>query len=116
MVFANIGKTLESYQRTLQPPATWFDRFVDALSEGQIERAGLLVSEQELRGLKLYTATERTQCLQSHNGPVLSNGDGFNNIGTGRFSRESMDFGRVFGLLAVLMDEFNCLGDYSDAA
>ena len=27
-----------------------------------------------------------------------------------------MDFGRVFGLQAVLMDEFNCLGDYSDAA
>ncbi len=115
MVFANIGETLEAYQRTLQSPATWFDRFVKALSEGQIERAGQLVSEQELRGLKLYTATERTRCLQCHNGPILSNGGGFNNIGTGRYSGESMDFGGVFGLLAVLMDEFNCLGDYSDA-
>ena len=114
-VFANIGKTLEAYQRTLHPPETRFDRFVDALTEGQIERANKLVSEEELIGIKLYTDTERTQCLQCHNGPLLSNG-GFHNIGTGRFSGESMDFGRVFGLQAVLMDEFNCLGDYSDAA
>lgn len=114
-VFANIGKTLEAYQRNLHPPETRFDRFVDALSEGDIEKADNLVSDQELRGLKLYTDSERTQCLQCHNGPLLSNG-GFHNIGTGQFSGKSMDFGRVFGLQAVLMDEFNCLGEYSDAS
>jgi len=114
-VFANIGKALEAYQRTLQPPETRFDRFVQALSEGETQRAGQMVSQKELLGIKLYTDTERTQCLQCHNGPLLSNG-GFHNIGTGRFSGKSMDYGRVFGLQAVLMDEFNCLGDYSDAA
>lgn len=113
-VFANIGKTLGAYQRTLHPPETRFDRFVEALTRGETKQAAEMVSEQELHGIRLYTDTERTQCLQCHNGPLLSNG-GFHNIGTGRFSGKSMDFGRVFGLQAVLMDEFNCLGNYSDA-
>jgi cytochrome c peroxidase len=56
----------------------------------------------------------RTQCLQCHNGPMLSNG-GFHNIGSGNFTGELLDFGRVFGIRAVLTDEFNCLGPYSDA-
>jgi len=59
-------------------------------------------------------SAEKTQCLQCHNGPAFSNGD-FHNIGTGNFSGEHLDFGRVFGLQAVLIDEFNCLGPYSDA-
>lgn len=113
--FANIGKTLEAFQRTLHPPETRFDRFVSALSQGNMDQASELATDQELAGIKLYTDDQRTQCLRCHNGPLLSNG-GFHNIGTGQFSGENMDFGRVFGLQAVLMDEFNCLGDYSDAS
>ena len=45
---------------------------------------------------------------------MFTNG-GFHNIGTGNFSGEHLDFGRVFGLRAALMGEFNCLGKYSDA-
>lgn len=113
-VFANLGKALEAFQRTLELPETRFDRFVVALNQENWERADELISEEELEGIKLYTDDQRTQCLRCHSGPLLSNG-GFHNIGTGRFSGEAMDFGRVFGLQAVLMDEFNCLGDYSDA-
>ena len=75
---------------------------------------GDLLSVQEITGLKLSMDSRRTQCLQCHNGPMFTNG-GFHNIGTGNFSGEHLDFGRVFGLRAVLMDEFNCLGKYSDA-
>ncbi len=113
-VFANIGKALGAFQRTLELPETRFDRFVAALNQEDWEQAKKLISKEELEGLKLYTDDQRTQCLRCHNGPLFSNG-GFHNIGTGRFSGESMDFGRVFGLQAALMDEFNCLGDYSDA-
>lgn len=113
-VFANIGKALGAFERTLELPETRFDRFVAALNQDDTAQAAELVSEEELQGIKLYTDDQRTQCLQCHNGPLLSNG-GFHNIGTGKFSGENMDFGRVFGLQAVLMDEFNCLGDYSDA-
>lgn len=113
-VFANLGKTLEAFQRTLEPPETRFDQFVAALAAGNIDRARELSSPAEIQGMKLFIDDERAQCLRCHNGPMLSNG-GFHNIGTGKFSGENMDFGRVFGLQAVTMDEFNCLGEYSDA-
>jgi len=113
-VFANLGKALGAFQRTIELPETRFDRFVAALDQENWERADQLVTEKELEGIKLYTDDRRTQCLRCHNGPLFSNG-GFHNIGTGRFSGESMDYGRVFGLQAALMNEFNCLGDYSDA-
>lgn len=72
------------------------------------------ITDEEMEGIKLFIDPERTKCLQCHNGPMLSNG-GFHNIGSGNFQGEQLDFGRMFGLQAVLVNEFNCLGDYSDA-
>jgi cytochrome c peroxidase len=46
--------------------------------------------------------------------PLFSNG-GFHNVATGSFEGERLDFGRALGLRAVLLDEFNCLGPFSDA-
>lgn len=112
-VYANIGKTLAAYERTLQPAQSRFDRYVAALLKGQVTAANRL-SDDEITGAKLFIDSGRTQCLQCHNGPFLTNG-GFHNIGTGNLSGENLDFGRVFGVQAVLLDEFNCLGDYSDA-
>ncbi|MEM7678023.1 MAG: hypothetical protein AAF449_18680, partial [Myxococcota bacterium] len=54
-------------------------------------------------------------CLRCHNGPRLTNG-GFHNIGTGTLQGEGLDFGRIFGIRSLLMDEFNCRGPYSDAS
>jgi cytochrome c peroxidase len=45
---------------------------------------------------------------------LFSNG-GFHNIGSGNFDGANLDFGRVYGIRMALMDEFNCLGPYSDA-
>ncbi len=113
-IFANLGKALEAFERTLDPPQTRFDRFINAVSEGKTEKAMEMASREEVQGMKLFIDDQRAQCLRCHNGPMLSNG-GFHNIGTGKFSGKSMDFGRVFGLQAVLIDQFNCLGEYSDA-
>lgn len=113
--FSNIGKVLEAFQRTLLPEPSKFDHFVDALTAGQQDKALSMVSESQILGAKLFIDQEKTQCLQCHNGPMLTNG-GFHNIGSGVFSGPNMDYGRVFGLQSVLMDEFNCLGKYSDAA
>jgi cytochrome c peroxidase len=113
-VFSNVGKALEAFQRTLDPPKTRFDQFVSALLEGKADKVRELASPREIRGMRLFIDGERGQCLRCHNGPMLSNG-GFHNIGTGKFSGQNMDFGRVFGLQAVVIDEFNCLGKYSDA-
>ena len=110
-VYANVGKAIAAYERTLNPPLTPFDRYVAALADEQSD--GQLTGD-EIAGARLFMDAERSQCLQCHSGPFLTNGE-FHNIGTGNFSGENLDFGRAIGLRAVLMDEFNCLGPYSDA-
>ena len=73
-----------------------------------------MLIEDERVGLGLFLDRERTHCLRCHNGPWFTNG-GFNDIGTGHFSGEQLDRGRVYGFRSALMDELNCLGRYSDA-
>ncbi len=111
VAFSNLGKSLEAYQRTLLPEPTRFDFFVEEVLE---DGSSDLLSDQELNGLRLFIDGEKTQCLQCHNGPLLTNGE-FHNVGSGGFTGERLDFGREIGLRAVLMDEFNCIGPYSDA-
>ena len=114
-VFVNVGKSIGAYEQTLAPIETRFDRFVESVSDGKPDYN--LLSKKELRGARLFIDSEKTQCLECHNGPLFSNGD-FHNIGTGVVSVEPgtpLDFGRVFGVQAALINEFNCQGRYSDA-
>lgn len=110
--YANLGRAIAAYERTLSLEASRFDAFADAVLEGGSGKD--ILNESERRGFTLFSS-DRTRCLRCHNGPLFTNG-GFHNIGTGTFSGKDLDFGRVFGLQAALMDEFNCLGPYSDAA
>ncbi|MEM9601794.1 MAG: cytochrome c peroxidase [Pseudomonadota bacterium] len=110
--FANVGKAIAAWERTLRPEDTRFDAYVRQLESGDGQSA--VLGDDAKAGARLFMDAERTQCLQCHNGPTLSNG-GFHNIGTGNFDGEILDYGRAFGLQAVLLDEFNCLGPYSDA-
>jgi len=114
-VFVNVGKSIAAFEQTLLPVTTRFDRFVDSVKAGAPDMK--LLSKEELRGARLFINGEKTQCLECHNGPLFSNGD-FHNIGTGRFEAlpgEQLDFGRVFGVQAALINEFNCQGRFSDA-
>ena len=111
-IYANLGKAIEAYERTLVPVKSRFDRFAEALSRGGSD-ADALLTAKERRGLSLFISN-RTRCLRCHNGPLFTNG-GFHNIGTATGPQGQLDFGRIFGLNAVLMDEFNCAGPYSDA-
>jgi len=111
--FATVGKIIASYVATLEPGRSRFDAYVESLDDDS--GPGDLFSEGEERGLRLFLSPEKTQCLRCHNGPYLTN-FGFNNIGTGIPSAGQLpDFGRLVGLRAALVDEFNCLGPYSDA-
>jgi len=112
-VYANVGKAIAAYERTLRYQPSRFDQYLDDIADGAADSERL--SDTEKRGARLFLDASKTQCMQCHNGPTFSNG-GFHNIGTGNFSGEHLDYGRVFGLQAVLMDEFNCLGPFSDAA
>lgn len=106
-VFANIGKALAAYQRTLQPAPARFDAFADALARNDPE-ANRILNPGELAGLRLFIGPAR--CIECHNGPLFSNGE-FHSTGVDDNDRD----GRAMVLDAVARDEFNCLGRYSDA-
>lgn len=112
--FANVGKALEAYQRTLQPAPGRFDRYAEAALAGRADGASHLTPE-ESEGLRLFLDAGRTRCLQCHNGPLLTN-QSFHHIGTAEDADGVQDFGRFLGVQAVLLDPFNCLGALSDAA
>jgi cytochrome c peroxidase len=114
-VYANLGKAIAAYERSLPLPRTRFDRYVERVLQRDGAGARRLLSADERAGLALFIDSERTHCLRCHNGPWFTNG-GFHNVGSGVFEGPELDFGRVFGLRAALMDPFNCLGPHSDAA
>lgn len=111
-VYANLGKAIAAFERTLSYSSSRFDRYLEKLAQGKSDSD--LLTKEEKSGARLFMDAAKTQCLQCHNGPLFSNGD-FHNIGTGNFNGPHLDFGRVFGLQSLLMDEFNCLGPFSDA-
>ena len=111
--FANIGKAVAAFERTLQVTPSRFDHYVASVLE-ESKRESLL-SEQEIAGLRLFMS-EQAQCTRCHNGPLFTN-FGFHNIGLVELKRgvRKYDFGRIKGLVKVQKDPFNCLGPYSDA-
>ena len=112
--YSNVGKAVAAYERTLPLPSTQFDQFLSILFNEGERKANELLSKDQLAGIKLFVDQSKTHCMRCHNGPLLTNFD-FHNIGTGNFSGANLDFGRYLGIPAVVQDEFNCLGEYSDA-
>ncbi len=110
--FANIGKAIAAYERLLMPGPSRFDRYVEALLDGG-EKGEELFSADEVAGLKLFIGD--AQCIQCHNGPLLTNNE-FHNTGTLPPPGEAPDRGRADGVRQVRADPFNCLGRFNDAA
>jgi cytochrome c peroxidase len=114
--FANVGKAIAAYERLLRPGETRFDRFVaSSMASPCAETGEAELSGTELRGLRLFLDEERTLCLRCHNGPLLSN-QSFHQVATEIGAGGQPEFGRFLGIQAILVDPFNCLGRYSDAA
>ncbi len=113
VAFANIGKVIAAFVRTLMPGESQFDRYVAALVDGDVARQKELLSDDEVRGLRLFIGDGN--CLQCHNGPLFTNHE-FHNTGVMSFPGEVPDKGRVVGVREVLSNEFNCKGSYSDDA
>ncbi len=118
--YANIGKSIAASERTLKPKPSAFDRYVEVLNSEGEKAASSLLDPAAINGARLFINVEKTRCMQCHNGPLLTNGD-FHNIGTGNLESQTsapgqvLDFGRLFGVQAVLLDQFNCMGPHSDA-
>jgi cytochrome c peroxidase len=109
--FANLGKSIAAYERTLAYPGTRFDRYAAALAAGRRPPAGEILSADEAAGLRLFAG--KAQCATCHGGPRLTD-DGFHNTGVPAVSGLPADDGRIAGVDAALADPFNCLGAYSD--
>lgn len=109
-VFANIGKAIAAFERSILPTRGRFDDFADALASGTSSEA---LSPLEQRGLKIFIGTG--QCTQCHNGPLLTD-HFFHNTGVPLAVGLPLDLGRLPATLAVNADPFNCLGAFSDAA
>jgi cytochrome c peroxidase len=110
-VFANIGKAIAAYERTLAHSESRFDRYVESAVRGDPTAAQVL-STQEVNGLRIFIG--KGQCVSCHNGPLFSD-QSFHNTGVPPRDPAGPDRGRAAAIAKVQTDEFNCLGPFSDA-
>ena len=68
-VFANIGKAIAAFERSLTPPETRFDRFAEALAAGTQPAAADDLTGEERAGLKLFIG--KAQLLALPQRPAL---------------------------------------------
>lgn len=110
-VFANMGKAIAAYEKTLVYGESRFDRYVEGtLAKDPI--AHQMLTSQELSGLRLFIG--KGQCVTCHNGPLLTD-QHFHNTGVPPLNPHVPDLGRAAAISKVQRDEFNCLGPFSDA-
>jgi cytochrome c peroxidase len=112
-IYANLGKAIAAYERKIMPDPSRFDRYVEALLRGDAATMRASLTPDEVAGLRLFVG--KAQCINCHNGPLLTNND-FHNTGVPARPELPEDTGRAAGVRQVLTDEFNCLSRYSDAA
>lgn len=110
-IFANLGKAIAAYEKTLAFGPSRFDRYVEQLLAPP-SRAEPLLTPQEVSGLRLFIG--KGECVTCHNGPLLSDQQ-FHNTGVPPRDPARPDRGRAQGARLVQRDEFNCLGPFSDA-
>ena len=110
-VFANVGKAIAAFEKSLQHEPTRLDGYIDAVLRGDAAAGGLLGAD-ETRGLRLFIG--KAQCASCHNGPLLSDQQ-FHNTGVPPRDAAQPDRGRAAATAKVRSDEYNCLGPFSDA-
>jgi len=111
LTFANIGKAIAAYERTLLPERSRFDDYADALAVGA--PADDILTDGELDGLALFIG--EGQCVTCHRGPRLTD-DAFHNTGVSGIANQPLDQGRTLAISLAKDSPFNCLGEFSDAA
>ena len=110
-MFANLGKAVAAYERTLTLGESRFDRYVRAVIARDLDGQQVL-SSQEVNGLRLFIG--KAQCATCHSGPLLTD-QHFHNTGVPARDLSRPDRGRLAATLKAQRDEFNCLGAFSDA-
>lgn len=111
-IFANIGKALAAYERTLLPAPARFDHYVASLDDNGRSQGQPIFTADEIAGLRIFIG--KGQCMNCHNGPRFTN-DAFHNTAVPGAPGYPLQRGRIDGVTRVQNDIFNCLGAYSDA-
>ena len=110
-VFANVGKALAAYERRIISRDAPFDTFVEGLKTHDKSKLAS-ISESAQRGLKLFVGS--ANCRLCHSGPTFSDAE-FHDIRLPSLNQSlSLDPGRFGGIDALLKDEFNAAGVYSN--
>jgi len=110
-VFANIGKAIAAYEKTLGHGESRFDRYVEGTLGGD-PSAQQVLTPREVSGLRLFVG--KGQCVSCHNGPLFTD-QHFHNTGVPPRDAARPDHGRAAAIAKLQADEFNCLGPFSDA-
>mgnify|MGYP003594664836 CR=1 FL=1 len=110
-VFANMGKAIAAYEKSLMHGESRFDRYLDVTLHGAT-RANAELTREEQNGLRQFIG--KGQCVTCHNGPLLTDGQ-FHNTAVPQRDLAVPDHGRLAAIAKVKADEFNCLGPFSDA-
>jgi len=111
-LYANIGKALDAFQRTIRHQPTRFDRFADQVAAGDKPGGDVALTPLEIEGLRLFIG--KANCIDCHNGPRFTD-DHFHNTGVPPVPGLPDDRGRAGIIQKLLDDPFNCLGEHSDA-
>ncbi|TMA30321.1 MAG: hypothetical protein E6J87_18530 [Deltaproteobacteria bacterium] len=112
--FANVGKALAAYERTLRSRPARFDAYAEAVLAGRDRESERLLDAREVAGLELFLSG-RSGCLSCHHGPLFSDGH-FHNIGTGEIGTPNEDLGRARGRELLRNAEFNCASPFRDGS
>jgi cytochrome c peroxidase len=113
-VFADLGKALAAYQRTLRSKPTRFDRYVAAVLAGREDEAAKALTPAEVSGLRVFMGGA-AGCATCHLGPLFSDGR-FHNIGTGDLGLPTEDPGWATGREELLASEWNCRSRWFERA
>ena len=110
-VYANIGKAIAAFERSIEPSQTRFDRFALDLATGAEPKGDAVFTREEILGLKLFIG--KANCVTCHNGPRFTD-NGFHNTGVPPVADLPPDRGRIDAVAQVEADPFNCFGAYRD--
>jgi cytochrome c peroxidase len=113
--FANMGKAIAAFERTIMPGPAKFDRYVEAILNDKKPAPADRFSLDEIAGLKVFISENQGQCIRCHNGPMFTDNQ-FHNIGSHIVGEKDSEQGRAVGVELALLDKTNCRSQFNDAS
>ncbi len=108
-VFVNVGKSIEAFERQIQPGRSRFDLYAQSLKQSSNSDD---LNATEIAGLRLFIG--KAGCVTCHAGSQFSDGK-FHNTGVPRNPDTPLDQGRAESMANLFKGEFSCKSTFSDA-